>query len=157
MGPLKLADAPPYATHVGRGTQLPPFICALRVVTLVHVRGMMRFVPCVAMIALLCVPCTAFAEEPNVPRHVEQLVEEVLVVVDEVKKDDGGSPEIDEGEAERTQAERGVVPFTRTVVALLWRGLPVVRDDGQGRSESPVLIQVKPKSGGGQFRCTIRF
>ncbi|MFW6051492.1 MAG: hypothetical protein ACODAU_09975 [Myxococcota bacterium] len=115
------------------------------------------------------------AEEPAVPRHVEELVEEVLHVVDEVRRgerrDRDASGEASEaraldealpGETFEVEApsygDRGMVPFTRTVVSLLWRGLPVGhRAQERADPRNPILIQVKPKGAGGQFRCTVRF
>ncbi|MFW6197429.1 MAG: hypothetical protein ACOC5B_01060 [Myxococcota bacterium] len=116
--------------------------------------------PFFLLATLLALPAApAGAQDAAVPRHVEELVDEVRLVVNEVKRGEG--PDADaEADAEETWScrDRGVVPFTRTVVALLWRGLPIVQEDEDGVArETPYLIQVKPRGNGGQLRWTIRF
>lgn len=112
------------------------------------------------LVALLAVPSApAKAQDAAIPRHVQELVDEVQLVVHEIKRGEG--PDADaEAEAEETWScrDRGVVPFTRAVVALLWRGLPIVQEDEDGVArETPYLIHVKPRGNGGQLRWTIRF
>lgn len=119
-----------------------------------------RWLPCAAFMALLGVPCAAAAQEPGVPSHVHELIQEVMTVVDQVKHDPRAA-RADEADASKKadpRCEAGVVPFTRTVVALLWKGLPIVDEDDDGESHrTPYLIQVKPKHRGGQLRWTVRF
>ncbi|MFW5875103.1 MAG: hypothetical protein ACOCXM_00060 [Myxococcota bacterium] len=100
----------------------------------------------------------AKAQEPAVPRHVEELVDEVRLVVEEVKRGEGPAADAEAEEEEWSCRNRGVVPFTRVVVALLWRGLPIVQENEHGEDrETPYLIQVKPRGNGGQLRWTVRF
>lgn len=122
----------------------------------VVVTRMQQFVPCLVLMALLGVPATACAQEPALPNHVRELIDEVHKVVDQVRKDEahGGRATTEAGGLE----EGGVIPFTRTLVALLWKGLPILEEDDDGVThQTPFLIQLKPKSHGGQLRWTVRF
>lgn len=120
------------------------------------VTRMQTVVPCVVLLALLGVPSTALAQEPALPVHVQELIQAVHKVVDQVRKDEahGGHAATKPGALE----EGGVIPFTRTLVALLWKGLPILEQDDNGVTHpTPFLIQLKPKSHGGQVRWTVRF
>lgn len=92
---------------------------------------------------------------------MDDLVSEVLVVVEEVTKDpDARSADEDvEGEAPRVRVRNGgILPFTRTMVSLLWKGLPVTRaTEDDEPPDDPVRIRIKPSAGGGQVRCTFTF
>lgn len=111
-------------------------------------------------VALLALPSTT-AAQAAMPRHVDDLVSEVLVVIDEVtrdKKQRKAAKDDDEGEARQVQLrEGGILPFTRTVVSLLWKGLPVQRVPEGETGDNPVRIRIKPSAGGGQVRCLFTF
>jgi hypothetical protein len=112
-------------------------------------------------VALWAVPSIGNAQA-NMPRHVDDLVSEVLVVIDEVKRDQrSAKAEADgkEGEARKERPRQGgILPFTRTMVNLLWKGLPVQRtQDDVDEARDPVRVRVKPCAGGGQVRWVFTF
>jgi hypothetical protein len=110
---------------------------------------------------LLLVPVTVEAQAP-VPRHVDDLVSEVLAVIDEVRKEPArrGSSAAD-GEAKEESSrprDGGVRPFTRTMVSLLWRGLPLQREAAaEDRPDRAVLMHLRPGAGGGRLQWTFVF
>jgi hypothetical protein len=111
--------------------------------------------------AVLLVPATVEAQAP-VPRHVDDLVSEVLAVIDEVRKEPprrsaSGSDGEAKEESSRTR-DGGVRPFTRTMVNLLWRGLPLQREAAaEERPDRAVLMRLRPGAGGGRLQWTFVF
>jgi hypothetical protein len=111
--------------------------------------------------AALLVPVTVEAQSP-VPRHVDDLVSEVLAIIDEVRKEpprrstSAANGEVKE-ECRRTR-DGGVRPFTRTMVSLLWRGLPLQREAAaEQRPDRAVLMRLRPGAGGGRLQWTFVF
>jgi hypothetical protein len=118
---------------------------------------------CSVGLTLLMGSSTAAAQSA-MPRHVEDLVSEVLLVVDQVTKDPKRTTDDGEADGEPPPPSRtldgGVLTFTRTMVNLLWKGVPVHRDrevEDTDAPERPILIHFKPRGVGGQLRCTFRF
>jgi hypothetical protein len=110
--------------------------------------------------ALWAVPAIGSAQA-NMPRHVDDLVSEVLVVIDEVKRDQRSAKAEADGKDGEVRNERsrqgGILPFTRTMVNLLWKGLPVQRTQDDVEPRDPVRVRVKPCAGGGQVRWVFTF
>jgi hypothetical protein len=126
--------------------------------------------------AIWLAPAGASAEDPAtapLPRTATELVDQVMLVVDAIEAekraetdDEGASAQDQEGEPDPDKArarrarDRGIVPYARTIYELAVGDFPLA--DVEQRSEREagkghVLLQFKPKSIGGYFRCKFRF